>query len=201
MGKKKELILFTSEIEIYCYNLAKENGEPAGNEEKRKTRSALADFMIILSKHGRIWPDEWDFEEYKSTSKCNSDETSRNEKRVRKFFAWIENERKNDIMTETAQPLNDETITETTAPIEPEENENPAPVKKKPGRKVFDTVNGEKKSEKLMLYLTPELIAKIRVWCDMKGISNVSYITALIEADLHNKEDKINTFLKMRSEL
>lgn len=98
--------------------------------------------------------------------------------------------------TESAQP-DDETSTDITAPIEPEIQ----PAKKKPGRKRFDTVNGEKKSEKLMLYLTPELIAKIRVWCDMKGVSNVGYITALIEADLDSKKDKINTFLELRKGL
>lgn len=73
--------------------------------------------------------------------------------------------------------------------------------KKKPGRKVFDTVNGSKKSEKLMMYFTPELITKIRVWCDMKGISNVSFITGLIEDFLKDKEEVINVFLAMRNAL
>ena len=62
-----------------------------------------------------------------------------------------------------------------------------------------DTVNGEKKSEKMMMYFTPEMITKIRTWCDLKGISTVSYITNLIEADLHNKLDKINAFLELRN--
>ncbi len=59
----------------------------------------------------------------------------------------------------------------------------------------------EKKSEKLMLYLTPEMIARIRIWCDIKGISINSFITDLIEADLDNKTDKINAFLELRKGL
>ena len=57
------------------------------------------------------------------------------------------------------------------------------------------------RSEKLTLYLTPELIARLRAWCDLKGISAVSYITALIEADLDSKADAINSFLEMRQKL
>ena len=64
-----------------------------------------------------------------------------------------------------------------------------------------DTENGEKKDKKLMMYFTPELIARIRIWCDLKGISAVSYITGLIEADLYSKQEKINTFLEMRNNL
>ena len=44
------------------------------------------------------------------------------------------------------------------------------------------------RSEKLTLYLTPELIADIRDYCCLKRVSAVSYITALIEADLHSKD-------------
>ena len=62
-----------------------------------------------------------------------------------------------------------------------------------------DTVNSSKKSEKITLYFTPELITEIRDWCYLKRISAVSYITSLIEADLHSKEDKINAFLELRN--
>lgn len=209
MGKKLELVLFPIEIEKYISELTNEDSEPAGSEEKRKARAALAHFVKMLKDNGRTWPEITDFEAFAANSKATANETTANNRRIRKFFAWFETERKNDTMTdndvidveETAQPLNDGAGSEITAPIEPEENTTLAPVKKKPGRKVFDTVNGEKKSEKLMMYFTPELIAKIRTWCDMKGISNVSYITGLIEADLQSKEDKINAFLKMRAEL
>lgn len=232
MGKKLELVLFSIEIEKYISELTNENGEPAGSEEKRKTRAALAHFVKMLKDNGRTWPEITDFDTFKANSKATPNETNQNDRRIRKFFASLDTERKNDTMTEnkvidveeTIQPLDDGASTENTqaskepeaeitAPIEPEETtenqpelspeetKTPAPVRKKPGRKVFDTVNGSKKSEKLMMYFTPELIAKIRVWCDMKGISNVSYITGLVEADLDSKTDKINAFLKMRSEL
>ena len=75
------------------------------------------------------------------------------------------------------------------------------PVKNKTGRKRLDTVNWEKKSEKLTLYLTPETITRLRAWCDLMGISAVSYITALIDADLVSKTDAINSFLETRKKI
>ena len=203
MGKKLELVLYPIEIEKYISELTNENGEPAGSEEKRKSRAALAHFVKMLKDNGRTWPEIYDFDTFKANSKATPNETTANDRRIRKFFASLDTERNNANMTDnsTVQPLDDGASTEITAPIEPEENTTPAPVKKKPGRKVFDTVNGEKKSEKLMMYFTPELIAKIKAWCDMKGISNVSFITGLVEGFLKDKEEKINNFLKMRSEL
>lgn len=220
MGKKLELVLYQSEIEKYISELTNEQGEPAGNEEKRKARAALAHFVKMLKENGRTWPEITDFDAFKANSKATSNETNQNDRRIRKFFASLDTERKNDTMTEnevidveeTTQPLDDGASTENTqaseepeakitAPIEPEENTTPAPVKKKPGRKVFDTVNGEKKSEKLMMYFTPELIAKMRDWCELARISNVSFITGLVEDFLKDKEDTLKAYREFRKNL
>ena len=67
------------------------------------------------------------------------------------------------------------------------------------GRKCLDTENGERRSEKLMLYLTPSMIADVRTWCDLKGISCVNYITGLLEADIAGKREKLKEFLSLRS--
>lgn len=243
-------MITTIEINQYISQLKTNSGNPAGVQERTRTRNIL----IAFCDYSDLWhdsrlPDESDFDAFRKEIDKPDNPKFATEyiNRVKKFFAWFEIERKNTNMKdnstahaieagttapieepetpgalepesvqaseETSQGVDDETSTEITAPIEPEETtenqpelspeetKTPAPVRKKPGRKVFDTVNGSKKSEKLMMYFTPELIAKIRVWCDMKGISNVSYITGLIEADLESKTDKINAFLKMRSEL
>ena len=197
-------MLFSTEIEQYISKLKTSSGNTAGVQEQTRTRNIITAFCRNLL----TWPNEADYCTFRSTidKPENPKFATENINRVKKFFAWLEDERKNAIMTEnevsgmeeTTQPDlfgHDET------PIEQEETATHAPVKKKPGRKAFDTVNGEKKSEKMMIYFTPELITRIRAWCDMKGISNVSYITALIQADLDSKADKINSFLKMRSEL
>ena len=65
-----------------------------------------------------------------------------------------------------------------------------------------DTENGEKKDKKLMMYFTPALFDEIRDWCYLKRISAVSYITSLIEADLHtpDKRDKIAFFRQLSND-
>ena len=51
-------------------------------------------------------------------------------------------------------------------------------------------------------YLTPELISEVRDWCYLKRISAVSYITGLIEADLHSneKQEKLAVFRRLSDE-
>ena len=108
-----------------------------------------------------------------------------------------------DTHTEISHPADDGAVT----PIEPEisqevsTGDETALHKTKTGRKPMDTINGETKSQKVMMYFNPTLLTKIRAWCDMKGISLVSYITGLIENDLSDKNDKINFFLEMRKGL
>ena len=197
-------MLFSTEIEQYISKLKTSSGNTAGVQEQTRTRNIITAFCRNLL----TWPNEADYCTFRSTidKPENPKFATENINRVKKFFAWLEDERKNTIMTENEVSGMEETTQpdlfgHDEAPIEQEETATPAPVRKKPGRKAFDTVNGEKKSEKMMIYFTPELITRIRAWCDMKGISNVSYITALIQADLDSKADKINSFLKMRSEL
>ena len=195
-------MIFADEIKQYISQLKTNSGNIAGVQEKTRTENILRMFCERLD----TWPEETDYEAFRTTidKPDNPKFATENINRIKKFFTWINSERRNDTMTEnevidveeTTQP---ELFPDNEPETPPEADTENVPVKKKTGRKVFDTVNGEKKSEKLMLYCTPQLITKIRTWCDLKGISTVSYITNLIEADLHNKLDKINAFLELRN--
>ena len=66
------------------------------------------------------------------------------------------------------------------------------------GRKTLDGIEGEKRSVKFMLYITPSLLKDVRDYCDLKGVSIVSYVTDLIRSDLADKQDKIDAFRAMR---
>ena len=204
MTQKTQLALYEYEAEKYIANLVTLKGNAASDSEKRKTRKALADMTALLKQRGHSWPDAGDYASYKGghDDKATNDNVSR----IEKFFAWLKKE--TDRMPEneaTQVELSNESATQgveaSASTTNDTANEPVQATKKKPGRKVLDTVNGEKKSEKLMMYFTPELIGKIRIWCDLKGISAVSYITSLIEADLYSKQDKINAFLEMRYNL
>lgn len=226
MGKKLELVLYPIEIEKYISELTSEDGKPAGSEEKRKARAALAHFVKMLKDNGRTWPEITDFEAFAANSKATANETTANDRRIRKFFAWFETERKNDTMTdndvidveETAQPLDDSTSSENvqaseenevemTAPNESEslpeceaitENE---PVKNKGGRRRYDTEKGEKRSVKFMVYFTPSVMAELKDLCSMKHTTCANYLFELACREIKRNEEALAFFREGMSKL
>lgn len=184
-------MLTEEKIEQYVSTLRKKGGKPAGKDLKRKTRKALIGMWEILKESGHDVPDESDYEEYRLCSPYDDEGTASDIQRIKKFFASKEEGSKQLSMIETDE-----------FEIEGEAEPENAKTKSKAGRKRFDTVNGEKKSEKFMLYFTPDLIAEVRDWCHLKRISAVSYITGLIEADLHSeeKQERLNFFRKYSDE-
>lgn len=88
-------MLYEAEIERYIGTLkGKKPGEPAGDSLKKKTRSALSEFMNILDRSGRVWPEESDYVEYLS-GKAKTKETEQNQTRIEKFFMWLDKEQDN----------------------------------------------------------------------------------------------------------
>ena len=123
---KREYALYGAEIERYIARLpGKKPGSSAGESSKEKTCAALSEFVKILKKNGRSWPNESDYAEYLE-GKPSSKATQQNEARVRSFFVWLESRKENDTpMKENEvyiqQDLFMENEAETTAPIkEPE---------------------------------------------------------------------------------
>ena len=107
--------------------------------------------------------------------------------------------------TENVQ-TSEEPEAEMTAPNEPESLPEAEPVKvvRKPaknkgGRKTIDE-NGEIRSEKLMLYLTPSMIADVRDWCRIKGISYANFIVGLIGDFMRDKKERLDFFRKFSDE-
>ena len=163
-----------------------------GNAERTKARQALVKFESwLLAEHGRNEPIQSDIREYQEylTGKGISLKT------VKDTMRRISNRYrvKDTKEGEQIQMSFEETTTETHTTVDTLETKS-----SKAGRKRFDTENGEKRSEKLMLYLTPELITDIRDWCNLKGISYASFVIGLIEDYLRDKKNILNTFREFR---
>ena len=156
---------------------------PVGKDAKRKALNAIKDMQPVLAESGHEWPDASDYEEYRRRSRHNESGTEQNVSRVEKYYRALRAEGSEQLLIpETAD-----------TPTQPE----PACVERKSGRKCLDTENGEVRSEKLMIYLTPSMIADVRDWCSLKRISCVSYITGLISADLAGKQEKLKFFREL----
>ncbi len=194
--------MYDAELEKYLTTLSgKKKGMPPSESTIEKQKSTVQTMTAILARKDKAWPDESDYAEYRQNSTGNIKTIKENIGRIERFFEWLRKEL--DSMTETQEITTTKKDTQFfDVPIEEkviETNEEVEQPKGKPGRKRFDTVNGSKKSEKLMIYMTPELIADLRDWCYLKRVSCVSYITALIEADLgtEDKQKKLSRFREM----
>lgn len=143
-------------------------------------------------------------ESAKSTKSSTKKQRTRHSKKGEKNIMTDENIQglaENEV-TESEQLDSKATSTETpneqavNEPVEATTTE-PDKTEKHRGRSTIDE-NGEKRSEKLMLYLTPSLIGDIRDWCRLKGISCVDYITNTVKADLETKLSKIKAYRELR---
>lgn len=216
-------MIYDYQISQYISTLKTKSGIPMREKDKTQVLNVLTAFCAeYMSDPFKKWPDKSDYDAYRVTLSDKPKLAKDNISRIEKFFAWLNSDKETDNMTdkettpelipvdthtEISHPADDGAVT----PIEPEisqevstgdETAQPKNLKAKTGRRPFDTVNGEKKSEKLMMYFTPELIADIRDWCYLKRISCVSYITALIEADLKtdDKQKKLAFFREMSND-
>ncbi len=180
-------MLYSAEIERYLSTLpGKKPGEMAGDSSKKKTRNSLTAFMGILEKNGRSWPDENDYAEY-TAGKPDNKATQQNLSRVRKFFLWLEGEK--------AQHMTNE-INNTTQEI----TQTQPQTQKKRGRKTIDG-NGEIRSIKLTVYVTPTLESNIDAWSVGAGVTFSDLVNKLLNSFFRDKEKILNNFKMARNEL
>lgn len=104
-------------------------------------------------------------------------------------------------MEERIQESQEETISmfpeeEAQAHVLPEVEVKP---KGKVGRKRLDGTNGEIRSEKFTVYLTPTQSEALKALCLIDGVSSVAdRINELIEAELKANSDTINDFFALK---
>ena len=69
--------------------------------------------------------------------------------------------------------------------------------KNKGGRKILDP-NGEKRSEKVMIYLRPSLYADVKDWANLHGKTITDCIVGMIEGYMQGKQEKLALFRELR---
>ena len=168
-----------------------------GASEERQMQSAVSAIATILEKNGRKWPEESDIKEYREQTSGNERTVQQQVRRIEKFFEWLRKE--NTPMEERTQELQEE---EALAEVETPTEEAPQPeaqLKRKAGRKRLDGVNGEIRSEKFTVYLTPTQSEALKALCLIDGVSSVAdRINELIEAELKANSDTISDFFALK---
>ena len=69
--------------------------------------------------------------------------------------------------------------------------------KNKGGRKILDP-NGEKRSEKVMIYLRPSLYVDVKDWANLHGKTITDCIIGMIEGYMQGKQEKLALFRELR---
>ena len=82
---------------------------------------------------------------------------------------------------------------------ETNEDNTTAPSKSKAGRKRLDSENGEIRSEKFTVYLTPTQAKALKVMCVFDGVPSVAEcINSLIVDYIERNKEDINSFFALR---
>ena len=165
-----------SNLEKYLQEL------PVSKTEKERCNSDISEFLAMLQELGRTWPDEADYTEFigRKKEKVGKHRTQayqpaeKSAARVRAYFK--------------AQGVSESyTLEQTEA----------AKLKGKSGRRVIDK-DGKKRSEKLMVYLTPSLMADIRDLASLYGKSVADCVFTLIKRYVAEKQNKLEIYRTLR---
>ena len=203
---------FQSDISEYLLILKARNGiDTAPQSTRYKWQKVFEKIVLVLIQHGHETPDEKDYEEYRANNTMSNETFKKYKEKMNEFFSWRQKRRQETMPDEKIEVSSEnETVIDTrvaesekeiVAKVEVEPVEAESDKKKSnAGRKKIDTVKGEKRDQKLMLYLTPSVIADVRDWCSLKNLSSNDYITKLIEADLQDKQEKLSFFRQLRDE-
>ena len=155
----KTLEEFQSEITEYLLTLRNKKGDDiAPISTRNKWCKVLNDIVLVVVSNGHEEPD---YEEYR-TSITVSDETfDTYKKKIKLFFSWSKQRRheamidatmtsevlaQNEPVVETGETKQETLVDSESSQVTGGEDSNA-------GRKRFDTKNGEKRDQKLMLYL------------------------------------------------
>ena len=186
------------DVEAYVKSLS------VGDDEKRRTRSDLTAFLKILASHGRTFPEESDYQEYR-TLKSTDKNTKTTEDRIRRIKRYFDTFQKGEAqmtipespITETAGiiPAEDSAVTADPVPAQPEASSTLEASRMGRPRK-----SPEGRNKKLTIYITEELEEDVKDLARIVGTTTPDYVFRLIEREAKNRAQALDLIRKMRLE-
>ena len=200
------------DVEAYIESLS------VSDSEKRRTRSDLTAFLKILTSHGRTFPEECDYQEYRAM-KSTDKNTRTTESRIRRIKRYFEAQQKgeaqmsipeetipagNSAVTEEivqaeqpeAQPNETlkgtatETYPEAFLPLETEEKKSP--------RMGAPRKSPEGRTKKITVYITPALEEDVKDLARIVGTTTPDYIFRLISRESRLREKDLAIIREIR---
>ena len=202
------------DVEAYIESLS------VSDSEKSRTRSDLTAFLKILTSHGRTFPEECDYQEYRAM-KSTDKNTRTTESRIRRIKRYFEAQQKgeaqmsipeetipagNSAVTEEivqaeqpeAQP--NETLKGTATETSPEALLTLETEEKKSPRMGAPRKSSELRDKKITVYITASLEEDVKDLARIDGKTTPDYIFRLVEREATKRAKDLELIRSMRQQ-
>ncbi len=176
------------DVEAYIESLS------VGEKEKSRTRSDLTAFGKILASHGRTFPEESDYQEYR-TQKSTDKKPKTTDDRISRIRRYFETQHKGEVQ----MTIPETTATENTVIIPAQNSAVTAEVEeKKSPRMGAPRKSSELRDKKITIYITATLEEDVKDLARIDGRTTPDYIFRLIERESEHRAQDLASIREMR---
>lgn len=171
--------MFEEKLEVYL------SAQPRKDDEKRKIRKAVKDFMLLLREQGRAWPEEADYKAYERAMQADDKSAGTirdNVSRIRKFFASVSSE---------AEGVN----------LPDESSESSVPSAQASVRNEESTGSDQLASRRFSLLLPPDMYSSLEWLSQYDKCSVARVIIQACTEYISARQDDINFFREVMAKL
>ena len=197
------------DVEAYIESLS------VSDSEKSRTRSDLTAFLKILTSHGRTFPEECDYQEYRAM-KSTDKNTRTTESRIRRIKRYFEAQQKGEaqmsipeeiipsavteeiVQAEQPEAQSNETLKGTATETSPEALLTLETEEKKSPRMGAPRKSSELRDKKITIYITASLEEDVKDLARIDGRTTPDYIFRLIERESEKRANDLASIREMR---
>ena len=187
------------DVEAYIESLS------VSEKEKSRTRSDLTAFGKILASHGRTFPEESDYQEYR-TQKSTDKKPKTTDDRISRIRRYFETQHKGEVHMTIPEPERaglvpetETTATENTVIIPAQNSAVTAEAEeKKSPRMGAPRKSSELRDKKITIYITASLEEDVKDLARIDGRTTPDYIFRLIERESEKRANDLASIREMR---
>ena len=189
------------DVEAYVTSL------PVSDAEKNRTRKDLNAFKELLASHGRTFPEECDYQEYRTMKSATDKNPKTPADRIRRIKKYFDTLQKGEVQ----MTIPETTATENTViiPAQPDETSVPASEEpealstleaedKKSPRMGAPRKSSELRDKKITIYITASLEEDVKDLARIDGRTTPDYIFRLIERESEKRATDLASIREMR---
>ena len=203
------------DVEAYVTSL------PVSDAEKNRTRKDLNAFKELLASHGRTFPEECDYQEYRTMKSATDKNPKTPADRIRRIKKYFDTFQKGEVQMTIPEPETTATkntviipaenraVTAEPAPAQPDETSVPASEEpealstleaeeKKSPRMGAPRKSSELRDKKITIYITASLEEDVKDLARIDGRTTPDYIFRLIERESEKRATDLASIREMR---